>query len=158
MSKIEAVEKIEFDLEWEPNVPAPILISTEKNTFLILLKEELNNNKNEYLVIKFLNSIQVKFGSPNDEVLSGHRLYKNGLSFYSANIVKNSKWIEEIKQINKVHPRYNEKRWENLKHYIFTFVDSTFESIAEGFCVDIFTGTKKEMINELQVKFLDGIL
>jgi hypothetical protein len=44
----------------------------------------------------------LKFGHPNDEALSGHRYYRNGLTAYSAYEVIGSEWIEELRQINQV--------------------------------------------------------
>ena len=44
-----------------------------------------------------------------------------------------SEWIEESRKEDSVHPRFDPARFNNYKHYIITFHDSTFECIAQGF-------------------------
>jgi hypothetical protein len=79
-----------------------------------------------------------RFGIANDEVFSGLPLWGNGLVSYEAHIIENSKWIEELKQIHKIHPYYNEQNWKDLKHYMLLFKDEIFEVIAEDFKIETF--------------------
>jgi hypothetical protein len=72
----------------------------------------------------------VKFGYPNDEALGGHRYFKNGLGFYSAYEVLNSEWIEEMRVANSTHRGHSDGMFGGLRHYIFTFHDSTLEFVA----------------------------
>lgn len=72
------------------------------------------------------------FGPPNDEALRGHRLYSIGLKHYSSFEVENSTWIAELEACNSVHPYHRKERYRALRHYIFTFHDSTLELVAEG--------------------------
>jgi len=71
-----------------------------------------------------------QFGSPNDEALDGHPLYKNGLKFYSVHRVEDSSWIRELEKRNSVHPQHDRKLFlENKVHYVFTFQGSTLECV-----------------------------
>lgn len=74
----------------------------------------------------------VKMGSPNDEVLEGHPLWGSGLEFYEAHEVKNSPWIKELMDINRVHDQFRESHWNEDRHFILTFHDETLECVARG--------------------------
>lgn len=81
--------------------------------------------------------ISAKLGSPNDEVFDGHPLSGRGLEIYSAQLVRNSRWLSEIQRINSVHAGYKPEAWQQRNHYVFWFHDKTFECIAESFSVDL---------------------
>jgi hypothetical protein len=71
-----------------------------------------------------------QFGSPNDEALGGHPLYKDGLKFYQVHRIENSPWIAELERRNSVHPQHDRDRFlKDLVHYVFTFQDSTLECV-----------------------------
>lgn len=84
-------------------------------------------------LIEFKRYRSYKFGSPNDKALSGHPLYSRGLRAYGAFEVNGSSWIRELERMNSVHPRHSSERFKVLHHYVFTFHDSTFECVAEGY-------------------------
>ena len=88
-----------------------------------------------------------KFGIANDEVFSGLPLYDQGLEW--AQIVENSKWIEEVKKINKVHPYFDESKWKSLNHYLLTFKEQILEVIADGFEIEIFKTSSKRIALEV---------
>ena len=72
------------------------------------------------------------FGSPNDEALRGHPLHQRGLRPYGAYEVRDSSWVRALKGMNSVHSSHDPDRFARLRHYVFTFHDSTFECVAEG--------------------------
>lgn len=76
--------------------------------------------------------VSAKLGSPNDEVFHGHPLAGKGLEGYTAQLVRNSRWLSELQQINSVHAGYRPEAWQKRNHYVFWFHDTTFECIAEG--------------------------
>ncbi|HVG19402.1 MAG TPA: hypothetical protein VNI02_10135 [Blastocatellia bacterium] len=94
------------------------------------------------------------FGSPNDETLNGHPLYSRGLTPYGAFEVEGSSWIRALERTNSVHPRHDPKRFESLHHYVFTFHDSTFECVAEGYKITEHEGTIAELMPEMQRRLL----
>jgi hypothetical protein len=81
-----------------------------------------------------------QFGPPNDEAISGHRLYGLGLQPYSAFEVLNSSWIASQEKANRVHSRHMPELFSVYRHFILTFHDSTFEFIAESFSVSLHQG------------------
>ncbi len=88
-----------------------------------------------------------KFGSPNDEAISGHRLAKIGLTAYAAFEVSNSTWIAELERANRVHHRHDPRMFSSLRHFIFTFHDSTLEFVSRsGFKVRHATGSPRQLL------------
>lgn len=87
-------------------------------------------------IIEFKQYLNYKFGLPGNEILSGHPYYKLGLQPYNGFIIDQSSWIDELIKLNSVHPYHNAKQFDNYKHYIFSFHDSTFECIAKDYRVE----------------------
>ena len=81
-----------------------------------------------------------QFGPPNDEVLSGHRLYGLGLRPYSAFEVRNSSWIASFEKANRVHSSHRPELFSGYRHFVLTFHDSTLEFIARSFSVELHQG------------------
>jgi len=152
----EYAEAFEFPFPMETGAPDTHVIANGLHTFLIYLKRIENDEeffKEEikpiklcsegvpviaeelYVLIEFKHCHVHRYGAPNEEVLIGHPHYRKGLKFYSAHVIQNSRWIEELKTISKVHPQYQEENWKKVKHYFFTFHDEIFECIADSFQV-----------------------
>jgi hypothetical protein len=81
------------------------------------------------------------FGAPNDEALEGHPLASRGLESYRIFDVKDSSWIRSLIRMNSVHPRHDPARFATLRHFIFTFHDSTFECVAQSLEVTLHVGS-----------------
>ena len=92
-------------------------------------------------IVTFKGVAATYFGSPNDEALRGHPLHDRGLKHYSAFDVANSEWIASLERMNRVHPYHKAERFRELRHYVFTFHDSTFECVAKGYAVELITGS-----------------
>lgn len=133
----DTVRKLDLP-EMDPNAPYPHVTADEHEMRLSydLAPEDWDAPKWRRIEITFQGGPQyVYFGGPNDEALDGHPLYSRGLEPYDVFEVINSSWIRSMERMNSVHPSHNPARFQRLKHYIFTFHDSTFECIAEGFAV-----------------------
>src|SRR5688572_14840014 len=103
------------------------IISTQQNLFLLL---EEKDEKYNALQFDFL---QFKYGSPNDESMGSHPMAKYGLGFYGLFEVKNSFWIIELRNGNRIHPRHKDEDFSNYKHYIARFKDVTLDVVSSGF-------------------------
>ena len=90
------------------------------------------------------------FGAPNDEAFAGHPLANRGLHPYGAFQIENSSWIRQLEQMNSVHPYHKPERFERLKHFVFTFHDSTFECVATGFTVSEHEGSLESLLPAMQ--------
>jgi hypothetical protein len=113
----------------DAGAPSPVVMADEQ-TLVFGYYEAADNNPFETSVIVTVPSCSIfKFGAPNDEVLSGHRYAQAGLGYYSAYQVLESEWIRELTMANRVHPKHDDSLFDSLRHFIFTFHDSTLEFI-----------------------------
>jgi len=162
--------KIEFPVEWDRGAPLPHLFLNDYRAFLTFyIRENDPNWDGTYVnvidpvdetpvslaLVQFNSCAIAKLGAPNDEVFHGHPLEGKGLEAYSPLVIKNSKWIEEIKSINKVHSYYSESHWLNRNHYLFGFHDTTFECIADSFDVSLYKTNMESLMKIVCKKMLE---
>ena len=160
----------DFPVKWDIGAPLPFLLCNDYKTFLSFYISDPDPNWDGTYVnvvapsssepaslclVKFNRCVSAKLGHPNDEVHHGHSLSGRGLETYTAQIVMNSKWIDEVAKNNSVHSYDNPENWKNLKHYIFWFHDSTFECLAESYEVEVTSETMGDLLNRIQVKLLE---
>ncbi len=140
--------------------PAPVIHATEQTLFLAYYLQETpadwdgstariineETTGEPVALIRFTRPHAHMFGPPNDEAFSGHPLASRGLQPYGVWEVKESSWIRRLERMNAVHPYHKPERFANRRHLIFTFHDSTFECIAEGFTFSAHTGSVMEVI------------
>jgi hypothetical protein len=107
--------------------PMPQLLA---NDVSLVLAYEMAPSGQECAVVKFVFPYAHYFGPPNDEAPRGHPLAQRGLKPYGIFEVRNSSWIGALERINKVNARHSARRFEALRHFIFTFHDKTFECVA----------------------------
>jgi len=149
------VKAIPWDHLWDSGAPLPQVFCNGRRVYLIYLINKFDDNRSETkhnLALVEFNGHTFKFGIANDEVFTGLPLWKSGLKYGEAHVVNNSSWIEEIKDINRVHPMYNFKFWERFNHYILLFKDEILEVIAEGYKIETFDSTYKEMAIEIATR------
>ena len=107
-------------------------------------------------IVDFVRPVLHMFGLPNDEAFAGHPLADRGLRPYAAVEVIGSSWIRAAERMNAVHPSHDRARFlAGLRHFIFTFHDSTFECIAEGLSISLIRGSMRDAV-ERMVATLDG--
>ena len=142
-------EVIELQDAPRPDVgaPLPIVVSDEQSVLLAYILSEPDPNWDGTYVtvvsptsedepialVRFHRPYAHMFGPPNDEAFGGHPLAARGLQPYAVFEIQRSSWIRKLERMNSVHPYHRAERFNNYKHFIFAFHDSTFECIAEGF-------------------------
>lgn len=97
------------------------LISSQRELYLLL-----EEHGGQLDVLKFDFKVY-KFGYPNDEAMGTHPLAKFGLGFYGLFQVLDSPWTKEICEGNRIHPRHEDKMYDDVKHYIARFKDVTLD-------------------------------
>jgi len=163
-------ERIEFPVKWDVGAPLPHLFINDHKAYLSFYIQNIEPNwdgtyvkvvdlKDErpasLALVEFKQCTIAKLGSPNDEVFHGHPLEGKGIEAYTPLKVKNSTWIEEIKNINKVHSNYKEENWTDCNHFIFGFHDTTFECIADSFEVETYNVSMAELMDIICKKLLE---
>jgi hypothetical protein len=146
--------------------PSPLVISSEHRLLLAYTIQEKQSEFNgrvltdadiaglveRVALIEFERYRAYTLGAPNDETLSGHPLYRRGLGPYGAFEVTCSSWIRQLEQMNSVHTRHNPERFKTLRHFVFTFHDSTFECVAEGYKATEHEGPIVKLLPEMQMR------
>jgi hypothetical protein len=135
-------EPADLGVKWDTGAPLPVLISGLRTfvAFYLSLHDPIFEGTDPRIrdpradhgiaVVEFRGVTSVKMGSPNDEVLRGHPLWGSGLELYQAHEVRNSPWIRELMDINRVHREFRESYWGGLRHFVLTFHDETVECAA----------------------------
>lgn len=161
---------LDFPVEWDIGAPLPHLLINDYRALLsfyvrepdpnwdgsyVTLKDPSDGSVESLALVEFTSCRSARLGAPNDEVFEGHPLAGKGLDEYSAQLVKNSRWIQELQAINSVHRMYNPDAWRDLNHYVLWFHDSTFECIAKSFTVHIYRGNMVDMLNRMAQRILE---
>ena len=75
-------------------------------------------------------------GAPNDEAISGHRLWRVGLSeVHWLGLVHRSELIAGLKRQNSVHPHHEPGRYDYLDHYVAPLKECIAEVVARSIVV-----------------------
>lgn len=151
---------IDWKYKWSSGAPCPHVISSGHSTYLVYYALEnapswdgadtkvIDPDKDEQLplvLVEFTKCYLYKFGGANDEVFHGLPLWNIGLKPYEAHLVSNSGWIKEEKKIQKVHSCFSDEVWSKKKHYVLLFHDELFECIADGYELEVFKDTFKNV-------------
>ena len=103
---------------------------------------QCNFSKNEDLIIidfvdkklEFQDYLIVKSGYPNEEIWMHYDYYtEDRMKKHCLYEIENSCWIEELKKMNRIHPRHRDELFQNYRHFIILFEDEVFECIASTF-------------------------
>jgi len=159
----------DFPVQWDTGAPLPHLFTNDYRAFLTFyvrqvdpnwdgtyctVKDPSNGSLESLALVEFEGCCAAKLGSPNEEVFHGHYLHERGLDPCTAQIVKNSPWIEELRAVNAVHKLFDPNEWETLNHYVLWFHDSTFECVAESFRVELHETSMRELATMVVSKLL----
>jgi hypothetical protein len=147
----EYAEPIDFPVQWDVGAPLPHVLMNDYRCLLAFyvhvpdpnwdgtyatVKDPAAQQMEALALVAFERCVSAKLGAPNDEVIHGHPLYGRGAKAYTAQRVRNSRWLAEIEKTNSVHRGYRPENWRELTHFIFWFHDTTFECIAKSFTVE----------------------
>lgn len=120
--------------QMDTGAPMPVIRMADSGLFLayIVSIPELNDQPEEYAVVKFEGVLQYIFGYPNDEALSAHPLYEAGLRFYAFNEIFESHYVAELGRRNAKNFPGTESRFSGFRHWLVAFHDETLEVIAQS--------------------------
>jgi len=154
-------EILDLGVQWDTGAPLPHIVSDSSRTVVFCRASEPDPNwdgtyvtsvspgdtaEATFVELTFTRCASIRFGSPNDEALSGHPLWGRGLEFYQAHLVRNSTWLDEQIAINSAHDRHNEATWRELNHYLIGFHDEMFEALAADVDARLVRGTLRGLL------------
>jgi hypothetical protein len=160
-------ERVDLGVNWDTDTPMPVLLSGLR-TFVAFYLRSRDSRFDQHDpvgqdpptdhgigIVEFKQVTSVKIGSLKDEVLRGHPLWGSGLEHCRAHEVRNSRWIIELMNVNRMHQRFDESRWSGARHYVLTFHDETFECVARRTVTRIASDvTMQEVITRLSRELL----
>jgi hypothetical protein len=147
--------------------PCPMIVSDERHLAVAFFLQNTPENWNgetvkivdpttsdePHAVVRFAGVRAYYHGPPNDEAFSGHPLAKRGLRPYGNYEVKESSWIERLKEMNRAHPHHQDSRFADKRHFILSFHDTTFECVAKSYSVTTGFGSLSAALeNELKTR------
>jgi hypothetical protein len=154
-----------------PDVGAPLPVIVADDSNLLLAYVVSVQSKSKYTsqprevsprssglpiaIVKFLFPRSHMFGSPNDEAFTGHPLASRGLEPYAVFEVEHSSWIRQLERMNEVHPRHKPELFADCRHFVFAFHDSTLEVVADGFDVQVISGSMRLALTRM-VEMIGG--
>jgi hypothetical protein len=130
---------VDLDLGFRPEAAISGALLLRSETLAILTFNAMRRTAVDRLedagtaVIEFARCLLTKFGLPNDEALPGHPLFRHGLEAYGCFEVLNSRWRKEAEDQNRV--QFPDTDYSSVRHFIFTFHDSSFECLANDLSV-----------------------
>jgi len=101
-------------------------------------------------LVEFTRPIAHMFGPPNDETFFSHPLANRGLSPYGVFEVLDSSWIRQLATMNKARQGWSP--YDGMRHFIFSFHDSTFECIAKSLAANFRRGSVRDVMFEMMQK------
>jgi hypothetical protein len=135
---------VPFDLgvTWQPNAPSAILVADDLGKTALALEPHPDDFDRRGVVIVWNGTRSACLTEPNDEAISGHRLYGKGLSkVLWAGLVRDSQAIEALERQNRVHPHHDPSRFDRLAHYVILSKECIAEVVAEAVEVQRIEGT-----------------
>ena len=130
--------------------PLPIVLSDESTIVLAYIIQDSSPDTDRpgesLALVEFELYQSYMFGAPNDEAFSSHPLAARGLHPYAAFRIDDSSWVRQLERMNSVHPNHNPNKFQELKHFVFAFHDSTFECVAKGFKILEHEGTLEGLL------------
>jgi len=159
----ESATVIKWPLPWSVGAPMPQVYGNGHKTFLVYMINQPDPNwdgtyttmietssENIYpLALVEFDGGTFRFGIANEDVFGGLAIANNGMEFYEAHIIENSRWIEELKNIHLIHEYFNEDLWTDKKHYMLLFHDERLEVIAKDFRIERIDSTFKDIGQEV---------
>ena len=121
------------DVVWNPNVEAGVLIVAENGNATLSLLARSDDPNQRTVVLTFSGVRAARMEPPNDEAISGHRLYDKGLrEVLWVGEVLDSELIADIERRTRVHPLRDPDRFAGLRHWVARLKGSVVEVVGRS--------------------------
>ncbi len=137
--------------------PLPAVVAAEHQLDLLYIASETDPNSDwdgsyvnvvghsssvePIVCVKFIGPYVHMFGPPSEDTISDHPLASRGLDAFAAWEVLESSWIRTLEKMDSVHTNHNPCRYDDFRHFILTFHDTTFECVAFEYKFDVVSGS-----------------
>jgi hypothetical protein len=133
----EHVAAVDLATEWDPNSPAARLTATDDGETRLRLQAHPDDQDQRPVDLVWNGCLVARMEPPNDEAISGHRLYDVGLrEVLWLGEVYESDLIAELERRNRVHPQHSAGRYTALRHWVAPLKERTVEVVARSLRVE----------------------
>ena len=109
------------------------MISNDRGRTVLVLRGHPEDRDQRNVALVWNGVESATLSAPNDEAVSGHRLWRRGLSEIQwIGVVEDSVLRADLKRHNSVHPRHNQARFDVLEHYIVLLKECLAEVVASS--------------------------
>jgi hypothetical protein len=129
----ERVVQTGLTVTWDPNAPDAVMVSNDLGRTVLAARAHPEDADKRNVVLVWNGVESASLGAPNDETISGHRLWHHGLSDVPwLGIIEGSALRASLKKQNSVHPGHEPARFEFLEHYIVLLKECVAEVVARS--------------------------
>jgi hypothetical protein len=144
---VERVEVLDLGVVWDPNAPEAILASNDRGRAVLALNPRHDDEDQRCVVLLWTGTRSARLSDPNDEAISGHRLYRKGLAAVVwSGRVRDSETVRRLEQQNRVHPRHDPASFESLVHHIVLLKEGVAEVVAATLSIRRLNGSTLEAL------------
>lgn len=128
----EHVVPLDLIADWDPNAPRAVMVSDDSGRTALALRAHQDDADQRCVVLVWTGVRWASMSEPNDEALSGHRLYDRGLQdVRGVGVVRQSELITELETRNRAHPSHDAAAFTRLVHHLVLLKECTVEVVAE---------------------------
>jgi len=143
----ERVDRLDVGTRWEPNAPDAVLVADDQGTVVLALNAHPEDEDHRAITLVWSGAHSATMGDPNDEAISGHRLYRTGLdAVHWAGVVHGSELIADLEARNRVHPGHDARQYGDLRHYVLPLKECVVEVVATHLTMSRVEGSTKQAV------------
>ncbi len=145
----ERVTTIDIGVVWDPNAPDAVLLTDDGGSTALALRAHCDDSDQRTVVLFWSGARYRLMGGPNDEAISGHRLYGKGLETVTwIGEVAGSELVASLEKQNSVHPQHDPARFAKLLHQVALTKEETVEVVADSLVIKRIAGSTGKAARE----------
>jgi hypothetical protein len=115
----------------------------------LALRARYGDSDQRAVVLSWTGARYRVIGGPNDEAISGHRLYGKGLETVCwIGEVSNSELVASLEKQNSAHLQHDPARFAKLLHHVVLTKEETVEVVADSLVIKRIAGTTSKAAKE----------
>lgn len=151
--------------KWLDHNPEPHLFTNGQTTYLtyschegsenignhpINVLEEVDETSYPLAIVELKGCTAHKFEHLEERFFKYLPLWDTGLRRHSVQVIDNSKWLNDTREIHEGEYGFNKKQWVNKEHYVMLFHEDALEFLGDGFNVEVVRCTKATLFEEVR--------
>lgn len=138
----EHVVALDLGVVWQPNAPEAMLLADDSGQTVLAINPHPDDQDQRCVVLVWTGTHSASLADPNDETISGHRLYDKGLSeVLWAGLVPRQRTHRSLERQGSVHPSHEPSRFDGLTHHVLQLKECVTDVVARAITVRRTGGT-----------------